>query len=160
MSYIASALQDNETLLHASRASVLPYLPGMLGGAALIPSVIAYPAPFFPGALSILGACVAVLFAALWLATEMGITDRRVIIKTGLFYRTVRELHLSRIEGVDVEQSIVGRIFNYGTILVRGVGTDLEPVDYISRPEPFKRAFFDASAPANILDAANASTLS
>lgn len=145
MSYIKNNLQENEKLLYVARGTVIPFLPGIIGGMAFIPSVVAYPAPFFPGVFSFVGALVAILFIALWLATELSITDRRVIVKTGLIARQVRELHLSRIEGIEVDQSILGRIFMYGTVMVRGVGTDLDPIAYIHRPESFKRAFFSAT---------------
>jgi len=145
MSYIKKNLQEGEKLLYIARGTVIPFLPGIVGGMAFIPSVLFYPAPLFPGGFSLLGSLVAILFVALWLATELSITDRRVIVKTGLIARQVRELHLSRIEGIEVDQSILGRVFMYGTVMVRGVGTDLDPIAYIHQPEAFKRAFFAAT---------------
>jgi uncharacterized membrane protein YdbT with pleckstrin-like domain len=116
-----------------------------LAASLSFPSVVAYPAPYYPGLFSFMGALVAILFIALWLATELSITDRRVVVKTGLIARQVRELHLSRIEGIEVDQSMLGRVLMYGTVMVRGVGTDLDPIEYVHRPESFKRAFFQAT---------------
>ena len=145
MSYIENNLQAHEELAYLARATVLPYIHGIVAGIALIPSVALYPAPFFPGTVSALGALTALLFVAFWRATELGVTDRRVVVKTGLVARKVRELHINRIEGIDVEQSILGRIFNYGTVVVRGVGTDLDPIEHVHAPVRFKSAFFDAT---------------
>lgn len=145
MSYIKKNLQESETILYVARGTIVPYLLGIVGGLAFIPSVVAYPAPYYPGLFSFMGALFALLFIALWLATELSITDRRVVVKTGLIARQVRELHLSRIEGIEVDQSILGRVLTYGTVMVRGVGTDLDPIEYVHRPESFKRAFFQAT---------------
>ena len=145
MSYIESNLQPDEKLLYLARGTVLPYLHGILGGVALIPSVLAYPAPYFPGTFSLVGAVVALLFIALWRSIELSITDRRVVVKTGLVGRQIRELHISRVEGIEVEQSILGRLFGYGTVLVRGVGTDLDPIEYVHAPGRFKSQFFSAT---------------
>ncbi len=59
MSYIKNNLQENEKLLYVARGTVIPFLPGIIGGMAFIPSVVAYPAPVFPGAFSFVGALVA-----------------------------------------------------------------------------------------------------
>lgn len=54
--------------------------------------------------------------------TEMAITNRRMVIKRGLLARRVAEMEIHRIEGVDVVQSVLGRLLNYGRVMVRGMG--------------------------------------
>ncbi|MCB1591704.1 MAG: PH domain-containing protein, partial [Alphaproteobacteria bacterium] len=54
--------------------------------------------------------------------TEIAITNNRLIFKRGLVARQVGEINIDRIEGVNVLQTIMGRIFNYGRIMVRGMG--------------------------------------
>ena len=54
--------------------------------------------------------------------TEIAITNSRLIYKRGLIARQVGEMSVDRIEGVNILQSIFGRIFNYGRIAIRGMG--------------------------------------
>ena len=58
-------------------------------------------------------------------ATEIVVTDRRVIFKRGLISRHTVEMNVSKIETVDVEQGLAGRIWDYGTVLIRGTGLGL-----------------------------------
>ena len=58
-----------------------------------------------------------------YFTTEYGITNTRVISKRGLIRRDIEEINLSSIESINVNQSIIGRILNYGTIIVSGRGT-------------------------------------
>jgi len=71
-------------------------------------------------------------------STELAVTDRRVIHKTGFLRRSTQEMEREKVESVDVEQSLAGRIFGYGTILVRGVGTSWEPFANIADPLTFR----------------------
>ena len=66
--------------------------------------------------------------------TEIVVTDRRVILKRGLIARHTEEMNITKVESVDVEQSIPGRIFGYGTVLIKGVGSSLEPFSVVSAP--------------------------
>jgi uncharacterized membrane protein YdbT with pleckstrin-like domain len=70
--------------------------------------------------------------------TELAVTDRRVIYKAGLLARHTLEMNRSKVESVDVDQSILGRIFSFGTIIVRGTGGSLEPIRMISDPLTFR----------------------
>lgn len=67
-------------------------------------------------------------------STELAVTDHRIIYKTGVFSRHTMEMNRSKVESVDVDQSFFGRIFGYGTILVRGTGGSLEPLPNIQDP--------------------------
>ena len=58
-----------------------------------------------------------------YFTTEYGITNTRVISKQGLIRRDIEEINLSSIESINVNQSIIGRILNYGTIIISGRGT-------------------------------------
>jgi uncharacterized membrane protein YdbT with pleckstrin-like domain len=67
-------------------------------------------------------------------STELAVTDHRIIYKTGVFSRHTMEMNRAKVESVDVDQSFFGRIFGYGTILVRGTGGSLEPLPNIQDP--------------------------
>jgi uncharacterized membrane protein YdbT with pleckstrin-like domain len=76
-------------------------------------------------------------------ATELAVTDHRVIYKTGLLSRHTIEMNRDKVESVDVDQTLLGRIFGYGTIIVRGTGGSLEPIRDIGDPLAF-RSFITA----------------
>jgi len=73
--------------------------------------------------------------------SEFAITTKRVIIKVGLISRRTLEMNLSKIETVNVDQSILGRILNYGSITIIGTGGTREVFGDISNPMQFRRAF-------------------
>ena len=84
----------------------------------------------------------------LWIAplidrysSEFAITSKRIIIKVGLISRRTIEMNLAKVESVNVDQSILGRILGYGTITVIGTGGTREPFYQISRPLDFRKAF-------------------
>jgi uncharacterized membrane protein YdbT with pleckstrin-like domain len=70
--------------------------------------------------------------------TELAVTDERVIYKTGLMRRHTFEVNRAKVDMVDVDQSILGRILGYGTITVRGTGGSLEPIRDIVNPLGFR----------------------
>lgn len=72
--------------------------------------------------------------------SEFAVTNRRVIIKVGLVSRRTVELNLEKVESIGVEQTILGRIFGYGTIVVVGTGGTKEPFPRIADPMGFRRA--------------------
>src|SRR5207244_8787391 len=67
-------------------------------------------------------------------ATEMAVTSKRVIVKTGIAERRTVEILLSRIESVAVDEPALGRLLGYGTVIVRGTGGTPGTVDAISNP--------------------------
>jgi uncharacterized membrane protein YdbT with pleckstrin-like domain len=72
-------------------------------------------------------------------ATEMAVTNKRVVIKTGLVSRETVELLLSKIESIGVNESFWGRMLGYGTVVVRGTGGTPEPFDRVAHPLEFRR---------------------
>ena len=73
--------------------------------------------------------------------SEFAITTKRVIIKEGLIARRTLEMNLSKIETVNVDQSIMGRILNYGSITIIGTGGTHEVFHNIAHPIQFRKAF-------------------
>ena len=55
-------------------------------------------------------------------SSEFGVTNKRLILKTGVIKRQTYETQVSKIERVNVEQGVLGRMFGYGTITVSGSG--------------------------------------
>lgn len=76
---------------------------------------------------------------------EFAITNKRVIIKTGLISRRTLEMNLSKIESVNVDQGILGRILGYGTIRIVGTGGTKEAFPKILQPLEFRKKFQELS---------------
>lgn len=76
--------------------------------------------------------------------TEIAVTSRRLIYKRGLIARRVGEMSIDRIEGVNVLQSIPGRIFNYGRLAVRGMGVGEVILPSLEDPIAFRKAIEQA----------------
>ncbi|MFA5156046.1 MAG: PH domain-containing protein [Candidatus Omnitrophota bacterium] len=70
--------------------------------------------------------------------SEFAITNKRILIKTGWIRRNSLELLNTKVEGIGVEQGILGRIFNFGTIIISGVGTTRQPFKNIENPLEFR----------------------
>jgi uncharacterized membrane protein YdbT with pleckstrin-like domain len=73
--------------------------------------------------------------------SEFVITNRRIIIKMGFIARSTFEMNLSKIETVNVDQTVMGRIMNYGSITIIGTGGTKEIFHNISKPLEFRKAF-------------------
>jgi len=71
-------------------------------------------------------------------ATEMAVTNKRVIAKTGIADRRSIEILLSRIESVVVDEPAMGRVLGYGTVIVRGTGGTPEVFEKIYHPLEFR----------------------
>jgi len=80
--------------------------------------------------------------------SEFAITNKRVLIKTGLIRRHTLELLLSRVETIGVQQGIAGRICNYGTIIVTGTGGTKELFPGIAKPLEFRKVIQNSAATA------------
>jgi hypothetical protein len=73
-------------------------------------------------------------------ATEMVVTNKRILVKSGLLSRRTIEMLLSRVESIVVTEPLLGRILGYGTVIIRGTGGTPEPFPMIAQPTEFRRA--------------------
>lgn len=80
--------------------------------------------------------------------TEIGVTDIRLVYKRGLVARAVGEINIDRVEGVNVLQGILGRLFGYGRVMVRGMGVGEVVLPPIAQPIRFKKAIEKARTKA------------
>jgi uncharacterized membrane protein YdbT with pleckstrin-like domain len=154
MSYIQKVLQPGETLLYRTRLHWFVYGRAViLLLVAIACAIVGYAiggddfrdTGLAVGGVILLFAIIAALHALIRrVSTELAVTDHRVIFKRGIVSRYTIEMARSKVESVDVVQSVSGRIFNYGTILVRGTGGSLEPFRMIADPLPFRSAITTA----------------
>jgi uncharacterized membrane protein YdbT with pleckstrin-like domain len=142
MSYVQSVLQPGEQVRHTAKLHWIMYWPGLLFLLAAIAAfVLAYSATrggtlwtYLAGVLAVVA--LGFLFREWFVqwTTEIAVTDRRIIYKEGFVRRSTVEMHMDKVESVDVEQSIMGRLLDYGTVTVKGVGTGFEPLKMIAAP--------------------------
>lgn len=126
--YVDSTLLNGEKVQYRGKISLWSLFHLFFLGFVLVPIFI--------------GPLFWVVAAVRYFTTELAITDRRVISKFGLIRRDTVEINLSRVESIQVDQSILGRIFNFGTIVVSGAGNPQAPIPGISKPLMFRKAFF------------------
>ncbi len=77
---------------------------------------------------------------------EFVVTNKRIVVKTGIISRYTFEMNLNKVETVNVDQSIFGRIFGYGTIIIIGTGGTRETFATIAKPLEFRRNFQEVSS--------------
>jgi uncharacterized membrane protein YdbT with pleckstrin-like domain len=142
MSYVQSVLQPGEQVRHTAKLHWVLYWPGIAFSiAALVAFFFAQTGDrgsglwlYLAGVLLIIAMIFLIREWFVWWTTEIAITDRRVISKKGFISRSTVEMHMDKVESVDVEQTILGRILDYGTVTVKGVGTGFEPLTTIAAP--------------------------
>ena len=72
-------------------------------------------------------------------STEMAVTNKRVVIKVGMATRRTFELLLQRVESIAVEESVMGRLLGFGTVIIHGTGGSPEPFDRVAHPDEFRK---------------------
>jgi uncharacterized membrane protein YdbT with pleckstrin-like domain len=139
MGYVENNLLPNEEITYHARLHWIIYaLPAVVFVIAIL--LVLGGGGWIAG--SVLGVIAFVLFLPPWIkasSSEFAITNKRVLIKVGLIRRHSLELLLQKVEGIGVDQGILGRILGYGTITVAGVGGTNEAFRMISNPLEFRR---------------------
>jgi uncharacterized membrane protein YdbT with pleckstrin-like domain len=137
--YVQGNLIPGEQVVYETGVHPIIFLsPAGFVIAGIVFGVLGMP---YPGAIFLVIGVV--LFAAAWIrqwSSEFAVTDKRVIIKVGFISRRTIEINMSKVESVEVNQDIFGRLLNYGTIVVIGTGGTKEPFDLINDPLAFRRA--------------------
>jgi len=152
MSYIDSILEPGEEIRYRTTVTWTAYGPAILLALCAIASFIVAETS---APLAGVGAFAAVFFALATIVTfvpawfqrfttEIVVTNRRIILKRGLIRRHTVEMNMTKVESVDVDQTLLGRLFNYGNITIRGTGSSFETLSKIDSPLKL-RATVDAS---------------
>src|SRR5579871_2042846 len=147
--YIDEILQPGEKVLYSTNAHWMFYLPAIGAWvAALIFLALSGLTAAVPilmlacfGAAGVIGLIALFLTFKAWFhrwTTETDVTNMRVVHKTGFIQRRTFEMALDKIESVDVEQSILGRLLNYGNVTINGVGEGTETIRTIAAPLDFR----------------------
>lgn len=148
--YIDEILQPGEKVLYSTNAHWIFYLPAIIAWIVALVFLVLSRMTVTTSLILLCwgGAAVVAVVALFWtikawfhrLTTETDVTDRRVVHKTGFIRRRTFEIALDKIESVDVDQSIMGRIFNYGDVTIMGVGEGRQIIRTIASPLAFRNA--------------------
>jgi uncharacterized membrane protein YdbT with pleckstrin-like domain len=148
--YIDEILQPGEKVLYSTNAHWIFFLPAIIGWVvAGVFLVISGMVPAGPSVLICLSLAAISAIAALYKTvtawfhrwtTETDVTNFRVVHKTGFVQRQTFEMSVDKVESVDVNQSILGRLLNYGDVTVLGVGEGGKTLDTIASPLAFRNA--------------------
>jgi uncharacterized membrane protein YdbT with pleckstrin-like domain len=143
MGYIDHNLITNEAVTYKAKLHAVIFFKPLLASLAFAAAaglLIYFQQPWPAAAGLIVIAAIPIIVASISRSSaEFAVTNKRVILKVGFIQKKTAEMFLNKIESVGVDQSIVGRIFGYGTITIRGTGGTLEPFDRISSPLEFRR---------------------
>ena len=141
MSYVQHVLQPGEQIRQVSSLHWIIYWPGV---AVLLLAVVAYwlsDTRLLPGiwrytayALALVGVALLIQQWFRWWVTEIAVTNRRVIYKKGLIRRQTNEMNMDKVESVQIDQSILGRMLDYGNVKILGTGEGFETLSTIARP--------------------------
>jgi len=130
-SYVEGALVKDEKIVHVGHISLWSLAHLLIPGVVLLP-------------VFGLGLIFLVMAYIKYKTTELAITSKRVIAKFGFISRRTVEININKVESVQVDQAILGRLFNYGTLVISGAGEPQAPIPGISEPMAFRRAFIEA----------------
>jgi uncharacterized membrane protein YdbT with pleckstrin-like domain len=144
MSYLDDHLLGDEHIVYRARLHWIIFggaiLMAVLGLVLAIVLQTIQPGYWYLGlALVGIGLLLAIGPAIRYLSSEFAVTDKRVLAKHGFIQRESIETLLSKVEAISVDQGIVGRVFDYGSITITGTGGTEEYFPRISQPLEFRR---------------------
>jgi len=146
--YIDEILQPGEKVLYSTSVHWIFYTPGILAWVVTLVGWIMerraenQAVNLLWLVISLIAAAVAIYWTfKAWFhrwTTETDVTNLRVVHKEGFIKRRTFEMNLDKVESVDVDQTILGRILSYGDVTIRGVGEGAETIKTIAHPLQFR----------------------
>jgi len=148
--YIDEILQPGERVLYSTNEHWMFFLPAIAAWIVAVAFLVLWRSVTGDALMlfCLVLAAVAGLAALYWSAsslyhrstTETDVTNMRVVHKTGFIKRRTFEMSLDKVESVDVNQTILGRLMNYGDITIQGVGEGTQTISTIASPLAFRNA--------------------
>lgn len=130
-SYVEGALVKDERIVHIGHISLWSLWHLIAAGVVLLPA-------FGVGLIFLVIAYVR------YKSIELAVTTKRVIVKHGFIRRQTVEINLNKVESIQVDQGVLGRLFDFGTLVISGTGTSHAPIAGIAAPMVFRKAFIEA----------------
>lgn len=138
---ISQNLLVDETILYKTKKHyIIFFTPGLWTLVAFIFLMIGHPlvnkVAFIPGLIAL----------ASWLneflnyyTSEFVITNKRILMREGFFFKHTNEMRLATIANATVNQSLLGQLLNYGTIILYPFGGNADPFMQIAFPNEFQK---------------------
>jgi uncharacterized membrane protein YdbT with pleckstrin-like domain len=130
-SYVEDALVGGERVVHQGRLSLWSVWHLLALGLVLLPAF----------GLGLIFWAIAYVRIK---STELAVTSKRLIVKKGFIRRSTIEINLAKVESIQVDQEMLGRMLNFGTLVISGTGTSHAPITGIADPMAFRKAFIEA----------------
>lgn len=130
-SYVEGALVQDERIVHTGHISLWALWHLLAAGIVLLP-------------VFGLGLVFLAIAYVRYKSVELAVTSKRIIVKHGFVRRRTIEINLNKAESFQVDQGVLGRMFNFGSLLISGTGTSHAPLDGIAEPMAFRKAFIEA----------------
>jgi uncharacterized membrane protein YdbT with pleckstrin-like domain len=134
MGYLESSLTEGEVVKYNAQKHWIVFVPSVL----VMLVGLSAPPLFLVGFLLFLWA-----FLVRW-TTELAVTSKKVVGKWGVISRHTVEQRLEKVDSIQVNQGIIGRVFGFGTVRVNGSGLSSTPIPRISDPLAFRRRVEEA----------------
>ncbi len=139
--YIESNLSKGEDILYRTKLHWIIYAPPAFLSLVALLFIADLESAFF----------IIIILVPIWglcyiarMSSEYGITNKRLILKYGIIRRQTQEILLTKAESIQVDQDILGRMLDYGTIRISGTGSSENVFPKIEQPLEFRRQFQEA----------------
>ena len=130
MGYVEDTLMGDEKVLFKAEVSWWSQIATIIAGILLL--------PFYGiGLILLIKAFLTVK------TTELAFTDKRVVAKVGFISRSTIELKIDKVESLQVDQGLFGRLLNFGSLVVSGAGNPQAPIPGVKSPLKFRNAFME-----------------
>lgn len=142
MTYVEEHLLPNEQIVHRAYLHKIVYIVPVVAAIVLMMlAVVSFRNDVPAAGIAALVLALGPLIYAhiLYTSSEFAVTDRRVVIKVGFIQRRTLETLLGKVEAIEVNQGVLGRMLGYGTIVVTGTGGTREMFQNIAAPLEFRR---------------------
>ncbi len=147
MSFIQKNLAPNERIIHLGKLHWWIYVKSLFF--LILGTLLAFGSTTGSGvsaAGGFLMACAVIGLLITYVgqkSSEFALTNKRVMFKTGVFSRKMVELQLNKADGMQIEQSLLGRVFNFGKVRVTSTGV-VENFYPVADPFGFKKQVNEA----------------
>jgi uncharacterized membrane protein YdbT with pleckstrin-like domain len=143
MSYVARTLGPHERIQFRTSYHWLVWFgSALLVAPAVAVALAAYPFNALDYAylsLIVIPVPIGLYYFARAMLVEIVVTNERFAYKTGLVAFRTEEIGLDNVETIGVEQSILGRLFGYGTITIHGTGHESIAINMVNDPIGLRR---------------------
>lgn len=144
MGYIETNLLSDEQLVYTARLHWIIFLKPF--ALVFLGLIFLFIQPFIGAVVIIIGLAASVPPLVDYMSSEFGVTNKRVIIKVGFVRRRTLELLLRHVETISVDQSVTGRIFDFGSLTLTGTGGVAELFHNVRSPLEFRRRIQGAAS--------------